>query len=62
MESATTRPFPMIGERFAEVEAQTTYGKIRLPQHYANKWFVLFSHPADFTPVCTTELVALAKR
>ncbi|WP_017981152.1 peroxiredoxin [Methanocaldococcus villosus] len=53
---------PVIGAKFPEVEVQTTHGKIKLPDHYKGKWFVLFSHPADFTPVCTTEFVAFQKR
>ena len=53
---------PLIGERFPEVEVKTTQGIRRLPDDYAGKWFVLFSHPADFTPVCTTEFVAFQKR
>ena len=53
---------PMIGEKFPEIEVQTTHGKIKLPEHFQGKWFVLFSHPADFTPVCTTEFVAFQKR
>ncbi len=51
-----------IGEKFPELEVQTTHGKIKLPEEYKGKWFILFSHPADFTPVCTTEFVAFAKR
>lgn len=54
--------FLLIGESFPEMEVQTTHGKIRLPKDFSGKWFVLFSHPADFTPVCTTEFVAFAKR
>ncbi len=53
---------PTIGEKFPELEVMTTHGKIKLPDHFRGKWFVLFSHPADFTPVCTTEFVAFAKR
>ncbi len=53
---------PAIGEKFPELEVMTTHGKIKLPDHFRGKWFVLFSHPADFTPVCTTEFVAFAKR
>ncbi|ABM80100.1 peroxiredoxin [Hyperthermus butylicus] len=53
---------PSIGEKFPEIEVMTTHGKIKLPDHFRGKWFVLFSHPADFTPVCTTEFVAFAKR
>ncbi len=53
---------PEIGERFPEVEVKTTEGKKRLPNDYAGKWFVLFSHPSDFTPVCTTEFIAFQKK
>jgi len=53
---------PLIGERFPEMEVVTDHGVIKLPDYYKGKWFVLFSHPADFTPVCTTEFVAFAKR
>ena len=52
---------PLLGEKFPEVEVHTTHGKIKLPNHYRGKWFVLFSHPADFTPVCTTEFVEFAR-
>ncbi len=53
---------PLIGEKFPELEVNTTHGKIKLPDHFKGKWFVLFSHPADFTPVCTTEFVAFQIR
>ncbi len=53
---------PTIGERFPEIEVVTTKGLLRLPDTYKGKWLVLFSHPADFTPVCTTEFVAFARR
>jgi len=53
---------PLIGDRFPQIEARTTKGIIKLPDDYSGKWFVLFSHPADFTPVCTTEFVAFQKR
>ncbi len=53
---------PLLGDKFPEIEVQTTHGKIKLPDHYKGKWFILFSHPADFTPVCTTEFVAFQKR
>jgi peroxiredoxin 2/4 len=52
---------PLIGDRFPEMKVQTTQGQLKLPLHYNGKWFVLFSHPADFTPVCTTEFVAFQK-
>jgi len=53
---------PLLGEKMPSFEAQTTKGKIRFPEDYKGKWVVLFSHPADFTPVCTTEFVAFQKR
>ncbi|MBN1786734.1 MAG: peroxiredoxin [Candidatus Methanofastidiosa archaeon] len=53
---------PLIGDPFPEIKVTTTHGKINLPNDYAGKWFVLFSHPGDFTPVCTTEFVGFAKR
>lgn len=51
---------PTIGEPFPEMEVNTTHGTLTLPDQYAGKWFILFSHPGDFTPVCTTEFVAFA--
>ncbi len=53
---------PLIGEKMPSFEAQTTHGKVKIPDDYKGKWFILFSHPADFTPVCTTEFVAFQKR
>ncbi len=53
---------PLIGEKFPEMEVVTDHGVIKLPDDFKGKWFVLFSHPADFTPVCTTEFVAFALR
>ena len=49
-----------IGMYAPEFEAETTMGKISL-DHYKGKWVILFSHPGDFTPVCTTEIIAFAK-
>ncbi len=54
--------FPLLGDPFPKMEVQTTHGKLSLPDHFEGRWFVLFSHPADFTPVCTTEFVAFQKR
>ncbi len=51
---------PRIGDR-VEFKALTTHGEIDFPKDFEGKWVVLFSHPADFTPVCTTEFVAFAK-
>ncbi len=56
------RKMPLIGDKFPELEVQTTHGKLKLPDEFKGKWFILFSHPADFTPVCTTEFVAFQKR
>jgi len=52
----------VIGEKFPQVEVKTTQGMMKLPDHFKGKWFVLFSHPADFTPVCTTEFYAMQIR
>ena len=56
------RGIPLLGEKFPELEVQTTHGVKKLPDAFKGKWFILFSHPADFTPVCTTEFVAFQKR
>lgn len=53
---------PLIGDPMPELKVTTTRGKKSIPGDYAGSWFVLFSHPADFTPVCTTEFVAFQKR
>jgi peroxiredoxin (alkyl hydroperoxide reductase subunit C) len=53
---------PLLGDPAPSFEAQTTHGKVKFPEDYKGKWVILFSHPADFTPVCTTEFVAFQKR
>lgn len=53
---------PLLGDDFPSLSAQTTHGPMTLPEDLKGQWFVLFSHPADFTPVCTTEFVAFQKR
>ena len=53
---------PLIGDEFPELDVNTTEGEMKLPNHFTNQWFVLFSHPADFTPVCTTEFASFAKK
>ncbi|MCR5292084.1 MAG: peroxiredoxin [Eubacterium sp.] len=53
---------PTIGEKAPSFRSITTKGKINFPEDYKGRWVVFFSHPADFTPVCTTEFIALSKR
>jgi len=55
------KSMPLLGDDFPKMKVVTTHGIIDLPDAYAGKWFVLFSHPGDFTPVCTTEFVAFQK-
>jgi len=57
----TNHTFPLLGDVFPEMEVQTTHGVKKLPADYKGKWLVLFSHPGDFTPVCTTEFVSFAQ-
>ena len=57
-----TSGMPLLGDSFPEMTVQTTRGKLDLPAHFEGKWFVFFSHPADFTPVCTTEFIAFQQR
>jgi peroxiredoxin 2/4 len=58
MEQSIT--MPLIGDRAPSFTAKTTMGQITYPDDYEGKWVILFSHPADFTPVCTTEFMAFA--
>lgn len=51
---------PALGEKAPSFYAITTNGTINFPQDYQGKWVILFSHPADFTPVCTTEIATFA--
>jgi peroxiredoxin (alkyl hydroperoxide reductase subunit C) len=53
---------PLLGDKFPELNVNTTHGPMSIPGDLEGSWFVLFSHPADFTPVCTTEFVAFQKR
>ena len=53
---------PLLGDAFPELEVQTTHGPMSIPGDLKGSWFVLFSHPADFTPVCTTEFVAFQQK
>ena len=54
----TCETFPLIGDPAPKFRATTTNGKINFPDDYAGHWIVFFSHPMDFTPVCTTEFLA----
>lgn len=51
---------PRIGDPAPAFEAQTTMGPIKFPEDFKGQWVVMFSHPADFTPVCTTEFMGFA--
>lgn len=53
-----TPQMPLIGDKAPEFSAETTNGRVNFPSDYAGRWVILFSHPADFTPVCTTEFMA----
>lgn len=57
----TVSTIPKIGDRAPDFQASSSKGPISL-KDYKGKWIVLFSHPADFTPVCTTEFVEFAKK
>lgn len=61
MENNEVIIMPRIGEKAPEFQANTTQGPINFPSDFSGKWKILFSHPADFTPVCTSEFMTFGK-
>lgn len=61
MEEIKVTPMPRIGDKAPEFRAVTTQGNVHFPNDYRGRWVILFSHPADFTPVCTSEFMTFAK-
>jgi peroxiredoxin (alkyl hydroperoxide reductase subunit C) len=57
---AQVTSMPRIGDKAPSFKAVTTQGEIQFPDQYAGSWVILFSHPADFTPVCTSEFMTFA--
>jgi len=62
MEPTQVVSMPRIGDKAPAFKAVTTQGEIDFPAQYAGSWVILFSHPADFTPVCTSEFMTFATR
>ncbi|MBN2546114.1 MAG: peroxiredoxin [Spirochaetes bacterium] len=59
-EQKNVQRMPLIGDVAPAFKVKTTQGEINFPDDYKGKWVILFSHPADFTPVCTTEFMTFA--
>ncbi|RPD98737.1 peroxiredoxin [Aureibaculum marinum] len=60
LEQEQVSAMPRIGDSAPPFEAVTTQGTVNFPEDYSGKWVILFSHPADFTPVCTSEFITFA--
>jgi peroxiredoxin (alkyl hydroperoxide reductase subunit C) len=60
MENTATATMPRIGDKAPDFKAKTTTGDLQFSEFNKGSWVVMFSHPADFTPVCTTEMSAFA--
>jgi len=58
----TDAGMPLLGDEFPDLNVTTTHGPMNIPGDLKGSWFVLFSHPADFTPVCTTEFLGFQER
>jgi len=61
VEQEARQGIPLLGDKVPEMSVQTTHGRMKIPTDLKGRWFVLFSHPGDFTPVCTTEFIAFQK-
>lgn len=60
-ETQQVTTMPRIGDQAPDFEAVTTIGNLKMSDYNKDSWVIMFSHPADFTPVCTTELTAFAQ-